>query len=104
MKRLRIGSALAGTTVCAMACALVWPHARDAGAVLVARVDPAELSDIQLNSVRRNNHAVVMENIEAALAANDADRASRFVELARAQNISVDDALLQRVNEAVAHG
>ena len=68
MKRPRIGSALACMTVCAVACALLWPHARDAGAILAAQDDPAELSDIQLDSALRNNQAVVAENIEAALA------------------------------------
>jgi hypothetical protein len=102
MKRLRIGSALAGTAVCAVAGMLLWPHARDAGAVLAAQDDPAELSDIQLNSALRNNRAVVADNIEAALAANDADLAGSFVDLAKAKNISLDGELLQRVNEAVA--
>ena len=59
MKRLGIGSALAGTAVCALACALLWPHARDAGAILAAQDDPAELSDLQLNSALRNNAAAV---------------------------------------------
>jgi hypothetical protein len=102
MKRWRIGSALAGTAVCAIACALLWPHARDAGAVLAAQDDPAVLSDIGINSALRNNQAIVTENIEAALATNDSDLAGSFVDLAKAKNISVDDGLLQRVSEAVA--
>ena len=102
MKRMRIGSALVGTTVCAVACALLWPHARDAGAILAAQDDPAELSDIQLDSVLRNNEPVVAENIEAALAASDADLANSFVDLAREKNISVSDELSLRVSNAVA--
>jgi hypothetical protein len=102
MKRSRIASALAGTAVCALACALLWPHARDAGRVLAAQDDPAELSDLQLNSALRNNPAVVAQNIEAALAAGDADLAGSFVELAGQQNIPLDDELTGRVNDAVA--
>src|SRR2546430_4005284 len=102
MKRLRIGSALACMTVCAVACALLWPHARDAGAILAAQDDPAELADIQLDSALRNNQAVVAENIEAALAANDADLANSFVDLARDKGVSVSDELLLRVRDAVA--
>jgi hypothetical protein len=102
MKRSRIASALAGTAVCALACALLWPHARDAGRVLAAQDDPAELSDLQLNSALRNNPAVVAENIEAALAAGDADLAGSFVELAGQQNIPLDDELTGRVHDAVA--
>jgi hypothetical protein len=101
MNRVRIGSALAGTAVCAIACVLLWPHARDAGAVLAAQDDPASLSDLQLNSALRNNQAVVAENIEAALAANDADLANSFVDLASSKNISLDEDLVRRVAEAV---
>jgi hypothetical protein len=89
-------------TVCAVACALLWPHARDAGAILAAQDDPAQLSDIQLGSAPRDNQAVVAENIEAALAANDADLANSFVDLAREKSISVSDELSLRVSNAVA--
>jgi hypothetical protein len=89
-------------TVCAVACALLWPHARDAGAILAAQDDPAQLSDIQLGSALRDNQAVVAENIEAALAANDADLANSFVDLAREKSISVSDELSLRVSNAVA--
>src|SRR6266566_3902185 len=102
MKWPRISSALACMTACAVACALLWPHARDAGAILAAQDDPAELADIQLDSALRNNRAVVAENIEAALAANDADLANSFVDLAREKGISVSDELSLRVRDAVA--
>ena len=80
---------------------LLWPRARDAAAVLAAQDDPAVLSDLQLNSVLRNNSAAIAENIEAALAAGDADLASSFVELAREKNIAVADDLARRVSDAV---
>jgi hypothetical protein len=89
-------------TVCAVACALLWPHARDAGAILAAQDDPVQLSDIQLDSALRNNQAVVAENIEAALAANDADLANSFVDLAREKSIPVSDELSLQVSNAVA--
>jgi hypothetical protein len=101
MKRWRIGSALAGTAVCAVACALLWPHGRDAFAVLAAQDDPAELSDIQLNSALRNNADAVGQNIEAALAAGDADLAGSFVALAEEKNIVLDPALSRQVSDAV---
>jgi hypothetical protein len=102
MKRLRIGWALACTTLCAVGCALLWPHARDAGAILAAQDDPAVLSEIQLNSALRNNPAVVAENIEAALAADDGDLAGSFVDLARENSVPVSDELSLRVSNAVA--
>jgi hypothetical protein len=101
MERAQLGSALAGTAVCAVACALLWPHAREAGAILAAQDDPAVLSDIQFGSALRNNNVVITENIEAALAANDADLANSFVDLAREKNISLPDELSRRVGDAV---
>src|SRR5882757_3958147 len=101
MKRLRLGSAVAGMALCAIACALLWPHARDAGAILAAQDDPAVLSDLQLNSALRDNQAVIEQNIETALAAEDADLANSFVDLAREKNIPVNDELSRRVAEAV---
>src|ERR1700688_4680742 len=101
MKRMRIGSALAVTAACALACALLWPDARDAGAMLAAQDDPAELADLQLNSALRKNAAVIAGNIEAALTAGDADLADSFVDLAREKNISLSDDLTRRVSDAV---
>src|ERR1700738_3010985 len=101
MKRGRIGSALAGLAVCALACALLWPRARDAGAILAAQDDPAALADVQLNAAVRNNQAVIAQNIEAALAAGDADLANSFVDLAREKNIPVNDEFSRRVGAAI---
>src|SRR6478735_9265954 len=100
--RMRIGSAIACAAICAALFAALWPHARDAGAILAAQDDPAVLSDLQLNSALRNDQAVIAENIEAALAANDADLASSFVELAGEKNISFSEELSGRVADAVA--
>jgi len=88
--------------VCATACALLWPHARDAGAILAAQDNPAELADLRVNSVLRNNQAMLADHIEAALAANDADLANSFVDLAREKNIPVSEELSRRVADAVA--
>lgn len=82
--------------------AALWPQARDAGAILAAQDDPAELSGLQINSAVRNSPNVITENIEAALAANDADLANSFVELAREKNIAVADELSKRVSDAVS--
>jgi len=101
MKRLRIGSALAVMAVSGAALAALWPHARDAGAVLAAQDDPAQLSDVELNSALRNNQSVIAEHIEAALAANDAGLADSFVKLAREKDISLPSDLSERVSDAV---
>src|SRR5882724_1460340 len=101
MKRWRLGLAVAGVAVCVIACALLWPRARDAGAILAAQDDPAALADVQLNAALRNNQAVIAQNIEAALAAGDADLANSFVDLAREKNIAVNDELSRRVAAAI---
>ena len=106
MKWLRSGSALmgmavAGMAVCAVACLLLWPHAREAGAILAAQDDPSDLADLQLNSTLRDNPGIVADNIEAALASGDADLAASFAELARDKNIPLSEELSQRVGAAV---
>ena len=101
MKRSRIGWVVAVMTVSGAALAVQWPHARDALAVLAAQDDPAELSDIQLNSALRSSHAVIADQIEAALAAGDADLANSFVDLARERDVSLPGEVSQRVSDAV---
>jgi len=101
MKRARVGLALVGMAASVAVGAALWPHASDAYAVLAAQDDPAELSGFRLNSALRYNPAVIQDNVEAALAANDADLASSFVELARENNVAVGDELSKRVNDAV---
>jgi hypothetical protein len=101
MRRARLGTGLAGIAACAAACALLWPHARDSAAVLAAQDDPARLSDLEINSVLRNNQALLADHIERALAADDSDLASSFLDLAKEKNIPVGDALSERVRDAV---
>ena len=101
MNRLRLGLAFAGMAASVAVGAALWPHARDAYALLAAREDPAELSSVRLDSALRNKPALIEENIEAALAAGDVDLAASFVELAQERNIALGDELTKRVNEAV---
>src|ERR1700682_3644626 len=102
MKRTRLSLAVACMVASAAVGAALWPHAREASAILVAQNEPAQLADIGINSALRNNPALIEENIEAALAAHDADLANSFVELAREKNLALDDALSTRVSDAVA--
>jgi hypothetical protein len=101
MKQLRLKLAVIGVAFSAAACAALWPHARESGAILVAQDDPAQLSDLQINSALRNNQSLVADHIERALAAGDADLAASFVELAKEKNILVSDELLEQVRDAV---
>ncbi len=101
MKQVKLGLAVAGMAVSIAVGAALWPHARDAGAILAAQDDPAELADLRLNSALRNGPALLAENIEAALAAGDADLAGSFIELARDKNIAVSEELSKRVSDAI---
>src|SRR6187399_3639443 len=105
MRRLRLGSTLAGALGCmalsVAVCAALWPHAREATAILAAQDDPVALSDIHVNSALRSNRALVAENIEAALAVGDADLAGSLAELARENNIPLSTELAKRVADAV---
>jgi hypothetical protein len=106
MKWLRISTALTTLAACSVVLVHVVPHAREAGAILAAKDDPAALSELKLDSLlgkntSGKNAALVQNNIEAALAANDADLANSFVELARDRSIALPDDLLSRVSDAV---
>ena len=101
MKHLRLRLAVIGVAFSAAACAALWPHARESAAILVAQDDPAQLSDLQINSALRNNQSLVADHVERALAAGDADLAASFVELAKEKNILVSDELLEQVRDAV---
>jgi len=41
----------------------------DAGSILAAQDEPAQLADVRLGSALRNSPALISDNIEAALAA-----------------------------------
>jgi hypothetical protein len=101
MKRVRISLALGGLAISAAMCLALWPHAREATAILAARDDPAELADVKLNATLQNGN-LVSEHIEAALAVHDADLANSFVELARERNFAIGDEQARRVAAAVA--
>ncbi|UGY04051.1 hypothetical protein [Bradyrhizobium quebecense] len=102
MNGVRLSFAVAGLAASAAVGAAIWPHARNAGTVLSARNDPAALADLRLNSVLRNNPALISDNIEAALASGDADLATSFVALASEKNIALNDELAKRVDDAQA--
>nr|WP_315776789.1 MULTISPECIES: hypothetical protein [unclassified Bradyrhizobium] len=100
--KLGISLALAGLAVSAAVGAAIWPHAYGAGAIIVAQDDPARLSELQIASVLQNDPARIARNIEDALAAGDPDLAESFVALAQDHRVALDEALIQRVSDAVA--
>ena len=97
-----IGMALAAAAASAAAFAALLPHAREAGTLLLAQDDPAQLSDIQVGSALRNNDAVIGQGVAQALDANDADLAKSFTDLAKDRDIPVPSDVAERVDAAVA--
>ena len=102
MKRAGLSLAVACVALSAGMAVVLWPNAREALAVLAAQDDPAELSSLGVNSALRDDPGLVHDQIEAALAAGDADLAGSFAELARDNNVALDEALSKRVSDAVA--
>jgi hypothetical protein len=98
----RIGLAMAGAVASAAVFAVVWPHAREAAALLRAQDDPAQLSDLRVDSALRNNEAVIGQGVTQALEADDADLAKSFTDLAQAKGIKLPPAVTERVDAAVA--
>jgi hypothetical protein len=95
---------VAWAVICALAlgiaAAYVAPRGLEADALLAIEDDPVALADRALD--RSFDAALATREIEAALAAGDADLASSFVELAQARQIALDPALTARVAAAVA--
>jgi len=102
MKRSKIIWMTAMVAVSGAALAATSPRAHNAIALLAAQDDPAELSEIRIDSALRNNQYVINDQIEAALEDHDAGLAESFVGLTREKGISVPDELSHRVSEALA--
>jgi hypothetical protein len=94
----RIALSLGAAFACAIAALTFVPRGMDAEALLRAQDDPVLLVDHALD--RSFNADVARREIEAALAAKDADLAQSFVDLAGDRNVPVDPALVARVDEA----
>ena len=63
MKRGRISLPILGAAVSAVLLAALWPHAREAGLILLAQDDPVALADQQIDLSLRNNESVVAQNV-----------------------------------------
>jgi hypothetical protein len=94
----RIALPLGLAFACALAALTIAPRGFDAEALLMAQDDPVELADRRLD--RSFNAAVAAREIRSALAADDADLATSFLELARDRNVPVEPALVRQVEAA----
>ena len=101
---------IAWVVACAFAAAALAaaPVAMEAGGLLASQDDPVAIADRGL--AVSFDQTVAVREIEAALAANDADLASSFLELARDRKVAVPaelagrvDAAVERANSTMAH-
>jgi hypothetical protein len=98
MTGARIAVPLGLSVAVAIAALAVAPRAFDAEFLLASRDDPVALAD---HAVARSLDATVLaREINAALAANDVDLATSFLELARDRDVPVDPALAEKVELA----
>jgi len=99
-RRTRLGPALLAAALLAAAAAYVVPRGLDAQALLSIENDPVEIAQRALDD--SFNAGVAQREIEAALAAKDADLAKSFVDLADARHVALDATLTDKVKVAVA--
>jgi hypothetical protein len=100
MTGARIAVPLGLAVALAIAAITIAPRAYEAQWLIAARDDPAALADYAV--AHSFNAAVAEREINAALAANDADLARSFLDLAQDHKVPVDPALSERVRQASA--
>jgi hypothetical protein len=93
----RIGLALAAAALLAAVAAYSVPRATE---MLLGLDDPARIARHALND--KFDAGVAEREIEAALAANDADLAQSFVDLAGDRQVTLNPSLVDKVNSATA--
>jgi len=84
----------------AVAALIIVPRGIEAESILALEDEPAKIVDYGLDRIVSPD--VIRREIEAALAANDADLAKSFVDLAQDRGIVVDPPLAEKVMAAVA--
>jgi hypothetical protein len=98
MTGARVAVPLALAVFLAVAGVTIGPGAFDAAALFASQDDPVALADRAV--ARRFDGATAAREIAAALAADDADLAASFLELARERKIDVDPALVAKIEAA----
>lgn len=99
-RRMRIAPILFATALLAAGAGYVVPRGLEAQHLLSIEDDPVAIAQRALDE--KFNADVAQREIEAALAANDADLAQSFVDLANERRVALGSALTEKVNVAVA--
>lgn len=99
MRRPRIGPALLAAALLAGLAFCVVPRGFEASLLLAIADDPAQLAERALDG--KFTADVARREIDAALAAKDADLANSFIELAAARQVALDPVTRDKVKAAV---
>ncbi len=100
MRRPLIGPVVLAMALFAALAIYAVPRGLDARAQLVIADDPARIAERVLDE--KFNAGVATQEIEQALAKDDADLAQSFVDLAAARHVTLDPTLIEKVKAAVA--
>ncbi|MEP7029639.1 MAG: hypothetical protein ABI830_01760 [Pseudolabrys sp.] len=100
MRVKRIAPAIVVAALLAAAAGYVVPRGLQADALLTMADDPVQLAERALDE--KFDAALAQREIDAALAANDAELAQSFVALSVERKVALDPALTEKVNVAVA--
>ncbi len=99
VRRRRIAPALLAAALLAAAASYVVPRGLDANTQLAIEDDPSQIASRALDE--KFDATLAQREIEAALAAKDADLAQSFVILANERKVAIEPALTEKVNVAV---
>lgn len=99
-RRARLAPALFACALLAGGAVYAVPRGLEARHLLAIEDDPALIADHALDA--KFNATVAAQEIDTALAANDADLAASFVELSKARGVSLDQTQVAKVEAAVA--
>jgi hypothetical protein len=99
-RRARLAPALVACALLAGGAVYAVPRGLEAQHVIAIEDDPAQIADRALDE--KFNATVAAQEIDTALAADDAELAASFVELSRARSVSLNAEQVQKVETAVA--
>jgi hypothetical protein len=98
MSKMNLALPVLAASLCAAAALMLVPRGYETGRLIVAQDDPAALADLALT--RTFDAPRASREIEAALAAGDAELAQSIVDLAQVRGVPLDPALNERVTAA----
>jgi hypothetical protein len=99
-RRLRLAPALLACAVLAGGVVYAVPRGLEAQHLIAIEDDPVEIANRALDV--KFNATLAAQEIDSALAADDADLAQSFVELSRARGVALDQAQVAKVDAAAA--